>query len=190
MSMRQTLVWKILRLCWRLRQRISSCYWQLLGASLASHAVIEPGVFLLAPMTVNLAERAILYKGVKVMSIPGGQVSLGHRSHIAPGGYLLVENYRLTIGNQVAIGPNCSIVCVSNQPAADGLMIDAKAGADVVIGNNVFIGAHSVVLPGSHIEDNVCVAANAVVKGRLASGWIYAGSPAKPVKRLDSGKGA
>ncbi|WP_018150570.1 acyltransferase [Leeia oryzae] len=190
MTMRQQLVWKLLRLCWRLRQRAASCYWQLLGASLAPQAVIEPGVYLLAPMTVSLAERAILYQGVKVMSTPGGQVSLGRRTHIAPGGYLLVENQRLEIGNQVAIGPHCSIFCVSNQPVADGLMIDAKTGADVVIGNNVFIGAHSVILPGSHLENNVCVAANSVVKGRLASGWLYAGSPARPVKRLDGQKGA
>lgn len=48
-----------------------------------------------------------------------------------------------------------------------------------IIGNNVFLGANSVVLPGIIIEDNVIVGAGAVVTKRLASNGVYAGNPAK-----------
>ncbi len=51
----------------------------------------------------------------------------------------------------------------------------------IVVGDNVTIGAHSVVLSGVTIGDNVIVAANSlVVKGtRIGSGEVWGGSPAR-----------
>ncbi|NND77227.1 MAG: gamma carbonic anhydrase family protein [Flavobacteriales bacterium] len=54
------------------------------------------------------------------------------------------------------------------------------------IGNNVLIGMGAIVLDNAVIEDNSIVAAGAVVleKTVIKSGTIYAGVPAKEVKKL------
>ena len=56
---------------------------------------------------------------------------------------------------------------------------------NVKIGNNVFIGANSVVLPGSIIGDNVIIGANSVVTGHLSGNNVYAGNIAKKIISMD-----
>ena len=51
----------------------------------------------------------------------------------------------------------------------------------VMIGNNVFIGANTTILPGSVIEDNCIVGAGTVVRGRLESGYVYYGNPCQKI---------
>lgn len=50
---------------------------------------------------------------------------------------------------------------------------------NISIGNNVFIGARSVVLPGSRIGDNVIIAAGSIVKGCVECDSVYGGVPAR-----------
>ena len=98
-----------------------------------------------------------------------------------------VAGAMLQIGERVAIGPRCMLFCHSNAIPADvtaTAFVDCHTDADIRIGNNVFIGAGVIVLPGAVIGDNVVVAAGSVVKGELAPGWLYAGQPARKVKAL------
>ena len=53
---------------------------------------------------------------------------------------------------------------------------------DVVIGKNCFIGAHSLIMPGVTIGDQVVVAAGAVVTKDVKDGVIVAGNPAKVIR--------
>lgn len=54
----------------------------------------------------------------------------------------------------------------------------------IAIGNNVTIGAHTIVLAGAVIGDNVIIAANSVVtkSTRIASGEMWGGSPARRLR--------
>jgi acetyltransferase-like isoleucine patch superfamily enzyme len=54
---------------------------------------------------------------------------------------------------------------------------------DVRIGDNCFIGAHSIVLPGVTIGDGCIVAAASVVARDVPSGSLVAGNPARIVER-------
>ena len=49
----------------------------------------------------------------------------------------------------------------------------------VIIGNDVFIGAKTVVLSGVHIGDNVIIGANSTVTKSIPSGEVWGGSPAR-----------
>ena len=55
----------------------------------------------------------------------------------------------------------------------------------ITIGNNVFIGFDSVILPGVTIGDNVIIGARAVVSKDIPSNCVAVGIPAKPIKTLD-----
>lgn len=54
---------------------------------------------------------------------------------------------------------------------------------DVRIGDNCFIGAHAIILPGVTIGDNCIVAAASVVARDVPSGSLVAGNPARVVER-------
>ena len=72
------------------------------------------------------------------------------------------------------------------------LIIKWKYGKDVKkyigsinVGNNVFIGCDTVILPGVTIGDNCIIGAGSVVTKDLESGGIYAGAPAKKVGNFE-----
>ncbi len=55
----------------------------------------------------------------------------------------------------------------------------------VTIGNNVFIGSESVVLPGVTVGDNVVIGANSTVTHDIPAGSVAAGSPARVICTLE-----
>lgn len=57
--------------------------------------------------------------------------------------------------------------------------------APVVIGNNVFIGMNSIILPGVTIGDNVIIGAGSVVAKDIPANSVCAGVPARVIKTMD-----
>lgn len=53
------------------------------------------------------------------------------------------------------------------------------------VGNNVFIGADTTILPGVKIGDNSIIGAGAVVTKDLPSGFLWGGIPARPIGKFD-----
>jgi len=49
----------------------------------------------------------------------------------------------------------------------------------IIVGNNVFIGINSIILPNTQIRDNSIIAAGSVVKGIIPAGSVVGGNPAK-----------
>ena len=134
---------------------------------------------------IAIGNQSILYKKLSIYIGKKGKFAMGSHSHIAPYAYFLIEDRAVSIGDDVAIGPFCSFFCSSNTYSPDKpLFRENYEKGDIRIGNNVLIGAQSVVLPGTEIGNNVIIAANSVVKGTLESGRVYGGSPCKPIKKL------
>lgn len=50
-----------------------------------------------------------------------------------------------------------------------------------IIGDKVFLGANSVILPGVELGDNVIVGAGAIVTKNVADGMVVAGNPARVI---------
>ena len=59
------------------------------------------------------------------------------------------------------------------------------ASGIVEIGNNVFIGAGSIVLPGVTIGDNVVIGAGSIVSRNIPTNSVAVGNPAKVICTLD-----
>lgn len=88
----------------------------------------------------------------------------------------------IEIGNNVTLAPRVHIL------AHDASMWEACGYtkiAPVHIGNNVFIGAGSIILPGVNIGDNSIIGAGSVVKHSIKSGSVVAGNPARKIKDYD-----
>lgn len=54
-----------------------------------------------------------------------------------------------------------------------------------IIQDNVFIGIDSIILPGTVIGNNVIVGAGSVVRGKIPDDVVVAGNPAKVIESLD-----
>lgn len=86
--------------------------------------------------------------------------------------------FLISIGDNVTMAPRVHILA---HDASTKTFLDYTIVGKVKIGNNVFIGAETVVLPNVTIGDNVIVGANSTVTKDLASDGVYVGSPARYV---------
>lgn len=59
-----------------------------------------------------------------------------------------------------------------NFKVKDGLKNLVYTSSPVIIGNNVWIGANSVILRGTEVGDNSVIAAGSVVKGKIPKGTL------------------
>lgn len=85
----------------------------------------------------------------------------------------------IILGNNVGISPGCKIIS-ANHNNEDHLKHDEAP--PIRIGNNVFIYANSVVLPGVQIGDNVIIGAGSVVTHNIPSNSIAVGNPCRVIK--------
>ena len=88
----------------------------------------------------------------------------------------------IEIGDNVTMAPRVHILC--HDASTKHFMNYTKIGR-VTIGDNVFIGAESVVLPGVTIGNNVIVGANSTVTHDIPDNTVVAGTPAKLICTLD-----
>ncbi len=56
---------------------------------------------------------------------------------------------------------------------------------NVYIGNNVFVGARTIILPNVRIGDNVIIGSNSVVSKDIPANTVAVGSPAVPIMSVD-----
>lgn len=82
----------------------------------------------------------------------------------------------ITIGDDVVLAPRVHIL--AHDASTYGALGYSKIGL-VKIGNHVFIGADSVVLPGVTIGDNVIIGANSTITKNIPSNVVVAGNPAR-----------
>jgi len=100
-------------------------------------------------------------------------------------------------GEQISVGPNCWFGEASTVHIADSVL-PARIGAHVTVGryglvhactvaDGCVIGENAVVMDGSEVGPDAVIAAESVVPPgkRLDPGWLYAGTPAKAVQRID-----
>ena len=55
----------------------------------------------------------------------------------------------------------------------------------IKIGNNVFIGINSIIMPNVNIGDNVIIGAGSVVTKNIPSNYVYAGNPAREICKIE-----
>lgn len=82
----------------------------------------------------------------------------------------------ITIGDNVILAPRVHVLA---HDASTKVYLNYTKIGRVNIGNNVFIGAESVVLPNVTIGNDVIIGANSTVTKDIPSGCVYAGNPAK-----------
>ncbi len=107
----------------------------------------------------------------------GDYVVLGRFSIIA-------AKKSISIGSYTQIAPFCQILDQEHGHEINDLILNQKSiPGEVVIGEDCWLGTGVTVLSNSYIGDGSVIGAGSVVRGSIPEGEIWAGVPARFIKR-------
>lgn len=129
------------------------------------------------PWPVHFTSRVLYHKNITVgnCSAPGMSACC----------YVQARN-NIKIGHNLRMGPGVGLI--SSNHELDNYDLHEKL-SPIEIGDNVWIGMNTVVLPGISIGDNVAIGSNSVVTENIPSNVTAAGNPCKIIHQKESYKG-
>ena len=118
---------------------------------------------------------------------PSG-IEIGDNVNINDGVVVNATKSKVLIGNNVTISSNVQIIAASYDPVKflnSGSDAKDHVYSEIIIGDNVWICAGAIILPGVKIADHVVIGAGSVVTKSIEEPWcIFAGNPAKLLRRI------
>ena len=114
----------------------------------------------------------------------GDNCNIGEHTHITSINKITIGNGLLT-GRYVYIGDNSHGSLSIEEALVPPIRRKLITKGTVSIGNNVWIGDKVTILAGVNIGDNVIVGANSVVTRNIPPNSVWAGNPAKSIRRID-----
>jgi acetyltransferase-like isoleucine patch superfamily enzyme len=142
---------------------------------------------------INIGKSITIGQSVKISSIGsegfffGNNFTIRDFSIIDSFGSIKKESGKLVIGDNVIFGPGVKIFSENHsfKLFEKVFRLQDEIRNKVIIGNNVWIGSNSIILPGVTIEDNAVIAAGSVVNKNINTGTLHGGIPAKQIKILN-----
>ncbi|MBP5715217.1 MAG: acyltransferase [Prevotella sp.] len=161
-------------------------------------------VRMLAPLYQHRGKHSKIHRSVRMDTPPYRKFSLGDYSVVesygcinnAVGDVIIGDHTRVglhntvigpvTIGSHVNLAQGITVTALNHNFTEKGLRIDEQGVSTnpVTIGDDIWIGANAVILPGVTIGDHSVVAAGAVVTKDVPPHTLVAGVPAKIIKTL------
>lgn len=179
-------------------------------ASCGSSVRLDVGAQLIGVDRIRIGDEVEVLRGCTLDARSGESepLSIGARSRLKENVWLACYGGRIRLGKDCLLGRNSvvqghggvevgdrsgwgpGVVLLSFEPAhwaPGGYLAQGFVTQPIKLGADVHIGANVVVLGGCQIGDRVVVGAGSVVTSDLDSGWVYAGSPARRVSRIEEG---
>jgi acetyltransferase-like isoleucine patch superfamily enzyme len=140
----------------------------------------EDDVRLLSPERVSIGDDVLLMYGVYV-SPCGAHITIGSNTHFAPYGVLYGP---LTIGSNVAVAAHVVFASVGHgYDRVDVPMVDQPTTSrQIVIEDDVWIGANAVIIGGVTVGTGTIVGAGAVVTKDVPPFSVVGGTPARVIR--------
>jgi maltose O-acetyltransferase len=135
---------------------------RLLLKRMGRHTFIDYNVYIKFPWLVEIGEHVSINRGVQFFS--------GFK-----------ERYRVIIGNHVYIAPDVGFFAAGH----DIRDLSQHVGGDIVVSDNVWIGARAILLPGVTIGENSIVGAGSVVTQDVPANRIAVGNPARVIRERE-----
>ena len=97
---------------------------------------------------------------------------------------VILDVAKVRIGDNAQIAPNVAIYTAGHPVHPDSRNSGYEYGIDVTIGDNVWIGGNSVIVPGVTVGNNVVIGAGSVVTKDLPDNVIAAGNPCRIIRKI------
>ena len=96
----------------------------------------------------------------------------------------LVDDAHIYIGSRVMIGPNVVIATAGHPIDPELRARNTQHNVDVHIGDNVWIGAGCVILPGVTIGENSVIGAGSIVTKDIPANVVAVGNPCRVIREI------
>lgn len=120
---------------------------------------------------------------LELVAAAGATLEIGERSLINFGCSIVALD-RVTIGPRSLIGPHCMIMDTGFHHVDPERRLDPPRAQPIRIGENVWLGARVIVMPGVTIGDDSVVGIGSVVTHDVPPRSVAVGVPARVVKSL------
>ena len=133
--------------------------------------------------SVRIADRAHIYGDSCLETGLGGNIQIGHGTHMQPGCRLHAYISDIVIGSRVEIAPNCAFYSYDHSMTADQPIMDQPLASDgaIVVGDGAWIGHGVTILQGVQVGAGAVIGAGAVVVNDIPENAIAVGVPAHVV---------
>lgn len=124
-----------------------------------------------------------LVNRIRIIKLKRNGLEIGKNVNIEKG--VIIDPsapWLISIGNNVTIAPYVHILA---HDASTKLFTNYTKLGKVIIGNNVFIGTKTVILPNIEIGNNVIIGAGSIVTKSIPSDSVVIGNPAKIICKTD-----
>ena len=162
--------------------RMRAAFWRVRGANVAAKVRVGASCRVTRPWCLSIGQRVQVEHGVFMkITDDDARLILGDQVFVGCGTEFDVSK-DVVIGSNVLIAPGCFITDHTHLHRAEATI--ASQGCEstpVAIGDDVWLGAHSIILAGVTIGQGAIIAANSVVTGNVDAMTIVAGSPARVV---------
>lgn len=98
---------------------------------------------------------------------------------------VILDCAKVSFGDNVFIAPNCGFYTAGHPLSVSGRNKGLEYAKPIKVGNNVWIGANVVVLPGVTIGDNCTIGAGSVVVKDIPANSLAVGNPCRVIRRID-----
>lgn len=140
-----------------------------------------PVICMISPLTeitmehgshLLIGKRFKMRDGAKIRVRKGGTCIIGDNTSINSNNMIACHE-RIEIGDNVQLSPNVQIYDHDHDFRTEKGISEMKyRTSPIEIGNNVWIGANSIILRGTKIGDNCIIAAGSVVKGIIPNNSV------------------
>lgn len=113
----------------------------------------------------------------------GNHIILGNNFYCNTG-CVMIDVNKIIIGDNVLLGPNVAIYTAGHPIHPESRNSGYEYGISIKIGNNVWIGGSSVILPGVNIGNNTVIGAGSVVTKDIPDNVVAAGNPCKVIRSI------
>lgn len=123
--------------------------------------------------TLIITGKFVTRNNVEIVISNNAEISIGDRVFINSN-CILSARKKISIGNNVQLGPNCLIYDNDHDYHVDPKERSQRFQCDdVIIGDDVWIGAGTIILKGTQIGHNCVIGAGSIVKGNIPDNTLY-----------------
>lgn len=97
----------------------------------------------------------------------------------------LVDDTHIYVGSYTMFGPNVTVATAAHPISPECRKKDYQYNLPVHIGENCWIGAGAIILPGVNIGDNTVIGAGSVVTKDIPSCVVAVGNPCKVLRQVN-----
>ncbi len=113
----------------------------------------------------------------------GSHIEVG-KNFFANYNCMIIDVAKVKIGDNCQMAPNVAIYTAGHPVHPASRNTAYEYGIEVTIGDNVWIGGNTVIVPGVHIGSNTVIGAGSVVTKDIPDWVIAAGNPCKVIRKI------